>query len=139
MSRLTLYLTLWGAVGPLVGIMVGHFLSRSMQHKQWLMDRRHEEFQELITALDTSMLAEATHWDSSMELTPEERRDKARRTSDFFKIVRTRIYTARDIKSLDLEREWRIAVALFRKESDGEKFESGYAALIQKLVHAATA
>jgi hypothetical protein len=137
-SQVTLYLALWGAIGPLVGILVGHLLSRSSQRRQWVLDRRHEEFQELIKGFDASMLSEATHWDSSMELTPEERRDKARKTSDFFEIVRTRIFTVADIKQLDLEREWRIAVALFRQNSDGRIFERTYSTLMEKLVHVAT-
>jgi hypothetical protein len=29
MSRVTLYLALWGAIGPLVGIIAGHYLMRS--------------------------------------------------------------------------------------------------------------
>jgi hypothetical protein len=45
-----------GIGGTLGGIVVGHILSRSAQRKQWVLDRRHEEFQELIRAFDTSML-----------------------------------------------------------------------------------
>src|ERR1700692_1915682 len=55
------------------------------------------------------MLSEATSSDSSFELTPEERRNKARKTTDFFQVVRTRIFTVSDIKQLDVEREWRVA------------------------------
>jgi hypothetical protein len=139
LSQINIYLALWGSIGPLVGIWIGHLLTRSWQRRQWVMDRRHQEFQELVAALDASFLAEATRSDSSMELTPEERRDKARRTSDLFQVVRTRIFVAGDMKKLDLERDWRIAVGLYRKESDGPLFEEAYSELSAKLVELATA
>jgi hypothetical protein len=138
MQKLTIALGVWAAVGPMVGILVGHFLTRSWQQKQWLMDRRHEEFQELISALDASMTSEVGHADYSMELTPQERRDKARRTSDFFTVLRTRIFIVDDIKRLDLNRRWTKAFAQYRKENDTLLFHETYLELIQQLVDAAT-
>jgi hypothetical protein len=44
-------LIVWGAIGPLVGIFVGHVLIRSWQQKQWMLDRRKEEWRELLTTL----------------------------------------------------------------------------------------
>lgn len=137
-ETVTLIVAGMGIGGTLGGILVGHLLSRSAQRAQWVLDRRNEEFQELIRAFDASILSEVTSNDWSMELTPAERRDKARRTSDFFQVVRTRIFTVDDIKQLNLEREWRTAVALYQKNNDQKAFESAYLSLMQKLVQSAT-
>jgi hypothetical protein len=137
-QTVTLIVAGLGIAGTLGGIVVGHILSRSAQREQWVVDRRHEEFQELIKTLDASILSEVTSNDDSMELTPVERRDKARRTSDFFQVLRTRIFTVGDIKRLDIDREWRVAVALYYKNRDKKLLENTYLALMQKLVQAAT-
>jgi hypothetical protein len=138
-ETVTLIVAGLGICGTLGGIVVGHILSRSAQREHWVLDRRHEEFQEIIRAFDASMLSEATAKDYSMELTPEERRDKARRTTDFFQVIRTRIFTVADIKRLDLDRAWRVAVALYRNSNDGKTFESTYETLMRELVLVATA
>jgi hypothetical protein len=84
------------------------------------------------------MTSEVGHADYSMELTPQERRDKARRTSDFFTVLRTRIFIVDDIKRLDLNRRWTKAFAQYRKENDTLVFQETYLELIQQLVDAAT-
>ena len=33
------------------GVLLGHYLTRSWQREQWRLDRRREEYRELITAL----------------------------------------------------------------------------------------
>ena len=128
-----------GIVGTLFGSVVGHFLSRSSQREQWMRDRMHEEFQELLRALAASMHAEVEAMYQS-ELTPEERKGKTRKTADFFQIVQTRIFTFTDVKRLDLKREWLVAVNAHLTSSphDLETFEKTYQELTQKLVDAAT-
>jgi hypothetical protein len=54
--RVTLYLALWGAIGPLVGIIAGHFLTRSSQHIQRVRDNRKQEYRELLTALTAAYM-----------------------------------------------------------------------------------
>jgi len=127
-------------IGTLCGSVVGHFLSRSSQREQWMLDRRREEFQELLGALAASMYAEVDAACKS-ELNPEERKDKTRRTADFFQIVQTRIFTFTDVKRLDLKREWLAAVNAHRtsRPYDLGTFEKTYEELTQRLVDAAAA
>jgi hypothetical protein len=105
-----------------------------------MLDRRHQEFQELLGALAASMHAEVEAMYQS-ELTSEELKDKTRRTADFFQIVQTRIFTFTDVKRLDLKREWLAAVNahLTSRPHDLETFEKTYQTLTQRLVNAATA
>ena len=130
-----------GIIGTLCGIVIGHFLSRSSQMEEWMRDRRHEEFRELLGSLAASMRAEVEAAMYQSELTPEERKDKTRRTADFFRIAQTRIFTFTDVKRLDLKREWLAAVNAHRtsRPNDLETFEKTYDTLTQKLVDAATA
>ncbi len=47
---LTLALVFWGVIAPLVGILVGHYLSRSWQREQWFRDKRYEDYQAVLSA-----------------------------------------------------------------------------------------
>jgi len=48
----TIFLTLWAAVGPLVGILIGHYLVRSWQRRQWLADNQKEEYRKVLAGLN---------------------------------------------------------------------------------------
>lgn len=46
------FLTVWAAVGPLVGIIIGHYLVRSWERKRWLADNRKEEYRRFLAGLN---------------------------------------------------------------------------------------
>jgi hypothetical protein len=48
----TLVLTIWASVGPLVGILIGHYLGKSWQRRQWIADNQKEEYRRLLRALN---------------------------------------------------------------------------------------
>jgi hypothetical protein len=50
----TVLLTVWGLIGPLAGIGIGHYLTRSWQKKQWTLDNKKAEYRELISTLSQS-------------------------------------------------------------------------------------
>ncbi len=50
-QSVTLVVAAVGIGGTLGGIVVGHFLTRSWQRKQWLLDQRKQEFKEVASAI----------------------------------------------------------------------------------------
>jgi len=48
----TTFLIVWAAVGPLVGILMGHYLVRSWERKRWLADNRKEEYRRVLAGLN---------------------------------------------------------------------------------------
>ena len=48
----TVFLTIWAALGPLLGIVVGHYLTRSWQRRQWIADNQKEEYRKLLAGLN---------------------------------------------------------------------------------------
>jgi hypothetical protein len=129
----TLIVALMGICGTVGGVVVGHLLGRSWQHKQWLMDQRNDEFRELVTALDDSMRSVAFTDHQKFDLTNEERRDTARKTTDFFRLCRTRIFTAADVRMLRVENTWREAVERFHSGGDFHMFNRKYDLLMDDL------
>lgn len=49
---MTVFLTIWAAVGPLVGILVGHHLTASWQRKQWIADNQKDEYRRVLAGLN---------------------------------------------------------------------------------------
>ncbi|MGA9393661.1 MAG: hypothetical protein WBV69_24730 [Candidatus Sulfotelmatobacter sp.] len=48
----TVFLTIWAAAGPVVGILTGHYLTRSWQRRQWIADNRKDEYRKLLAGLN---------------------------------------------------------------------------------------
>jgi hypothetical protein len=53
----TIFLTLWASVGPLVGILIGHHLVKSWQRRQWLADNQKEEYRRVLAGLNRVNMA----------------------------------------------------------------------------------
>ena len=137
-SRLTIYLTLWGALGPLVGILVGHVLSRSWQRKQWLMDQRASEFRELVVALEDSLRAHLTKYLFTEAFNREEHGEILGRQISFFTVVRTRIFTRNDVEHLNADERWGEAIHDYKAAGDIEVVRKSNESLMRDLVKAAT-
>jgi hypothetical protein len=47
----TILLSIWAAIGPLVGVRYGQDLAKRNQRAQWVIDSKKEEFKELLRAM----------------------------------------------------------------------------------------
>ncbi len=41
----------WAVAGPLVGVLIGAYIANRNQRRQWLIDRKREEYKELLSAM----------------------------------------------------------------------------------------
>jgi hypothetical protein len=135
---ITLVIAGLGIAGTLGGIIVGHLLTRSWQRKQWLMDQRQSEFRELVLALEESLRAYLTKWLFTEAFTKEEHKEIFIRQSGFLKVVRTRIFTSKDMVRLNADERWGEAIHDYKKDGDTELFRNSYESLMRDLVKTAT-
>jgi hypothetical protein len=49
-------LRVWSGVGPLVGVLIGGWITYRIQSQQWLANNRKEEYRELLTVLTSAAL-----------------------------------------------------------------------------------
>lgn len=99
-----------GIGGALAGIVIGHFLTRSSQHKQWLRDNRKDEFRELISAITRAAVEQAYYHKSQSTLRPQpiEVLQEAQKVA--LRTIVDRIYIAPEINTINInERYLRIA------------------------------
>jgi hypothetical protein len=57
----TVFLTIWAPVGPLVGILVGHYLTRSWERRQWIADNQKEEYKKLLGGFNRLNMSISTY------------------------------------------------------------------------------
>lgn len=64
----TLTLTIWAALGPLVGILIGHYLVRSWQRRQWIADNQKEEYRKVLAGLNRlNLLLAQQHYGENVD------------------------------------------------------------------------
>ena len=137
MQKLTAVLAIWGAIGPMIGIIVGHFLTRSWQQKQWMLDQRNEEWRELLTALSTSLRASLKIY-PARALSPEEQREIVEAQAECFRVIRDRVFTAADVKALNLENRWSDAVRHHQEPLDAPRLGKAYDGIRLEILGLAT-
>jgi hypothetical protein len=131
-------LIVWGAIGPLVGILVGHVLTRSWQQKQWMLDRRKEEWRELLTTLTASFVTICKLTGPMRALDGNDMRELDEAQTVAQTTIRDRIFIAKEVKELKICETWMAAARAFEKDMIYMPFAEQYAVINAKIVDAAT-
>ncbi len=124
-NTLTIVLALWGAIGPLVALFVGAYLTRSGQRKQWLADERVKEWRELLTTLTTSLSTIVSC--SSLPKTPERLADDLHARVIAGVVINSRLFIGHEISKGEMVKQWREAVKKFDEDHDEEAFGASLA------------
>jgi hypothetical protein len=117
-----------------VGLLVGHFLLRSWQREQWLLDSRKAEFRELMSALSDTIV-------HLMMFTPALEAGRGEKEFDEFvaaqkvamRVLADRIYIARDLRELNTSDRFIEATQGARQSNIAERSEK-LSAVIGELV-----
>jgi hypothetical protein len=138
----TLFLTIWAPVGPLVGIGIGHYLSRSQQRRQWLADNEVKEWRELLTTLTTSFIA-TVQTDDKIPKVPGEEIESLKRKLQARNLVNevltNRIFIAGEVRDRGLFTRWKTALGRFDQDHDPETFGTAFGELSALILMGARA
>lgn len=124
-GRVRMLTSLIGLGGALIGIVLGHFLTKSSQHKQWIRDHRSAEYRELLTALTKSFL-DISLYDSRFDADAGDRTKSLAARNDALLIMSDRLYVAVDIARLEVGKRWIKAVQTFRDNHDSSEFSRAF-------------
>ena len=139
----TLVVSSVGIIGALGGIVAGHYLSRSWQHEQWILDNRKQESRELLTAL-ANVFPAFTRWardrnpimgrfkDHSQSKGIEDEYNVA--TVLFHATLNDRLFIAEDVKKLDLKRRWNEASSAYKDGFDETRLKTEVEAMSASIV-----
>lgn len=102
----------WSSIGPLVGVLIGAWLARSWQRKQWLLESKKAEYRELLSGL-----SESAHYigNNSPNLTVQgmltvrtgdQERGSAESLTRGFRTIEDRIFIADTVARQRIEERW---------------------------------
>lgn len=138
--HLTLFFAIWAAVGPMVGIGLGYLLTTRQQRKQWLIDKRREEYQELLSALTGSYMT-LMHISEQVEKKQKVQEEISllgeKAKIEAYRVLRDRIIIADEIMAAETLVEWDTAVTNYLKTLDTFKFADRFSQINVTLVHMA--
>ena len=144
-QTVTLIVAGLGIGGTLGGIVVGHFLTRSWQQKQYRQDNVNTESRELLTSLMTVFPA-YTKWVRGWaslfpsDLTDGERvRGYSKVTGEFNRVLNDRLFIAKDVKRLEIKKRWDAACVEYDKTTpvDETRMKEHVDAIIADIVEMA--
>lgn len=133
----TVALVLWGVIGPIVGILFGHLLSRSWQREQWFRDKRHDDYQAVLSAVSSAYMAivRLDKASTTSHYVPEMVQEVEVIKVDAFRVLRDRIFIAQELEFANVLVEWDAAVTNFEmRNSDERTFADRFSKLNAKLV-----
>jgi hypothetical protein len=133
MQKLTIALGIWAAIGPLLGIFVGHLLTRSWQREQARLDNIKAEYRELLTAL-------ADAYTTFIRLGPRDEEvanafDEARAAS--LRVMHDRIYIAERVEREKWLFCWIGMIENYKTDSDRLTLTNAFTDFQEKIRRAA--
>ena len=118
----------WAVVGPLVGVLIGGWISRATQRKHWVMDNKRAEYRKLLNTLSDSsskcLIAYGKHAEGrDLRLAHE----AIRSCTD---VIYNRLFIAANVQDLDVMTRWTNLVNALAKDRDLTTFQT----LLDKLM-----
>jgi hypothetical protein len=151
-ARIDACIGIVGRIAPLVGIFVGHYLSRSWQREQWFRDKRYEDYQAVLSALVAAYMAiiwadKVLYSDSRGAISRSPSgitfRELGKQEIDVIKddsirVLRDRIFIAEELNFGCILVEWDTIVTNYAKQTIDERVFAGCVSeLNEKLVRMA--
>ncbi|HWY22809.1 MAG TPA: hypothetical protein VNX26_16395 [Candidatus Acidoferrum sp.] len=134
----TVFLTIWAAVGPIAGVLIGHYLLREAQRRQWVSDNRLKEWRELIEALMSAftIILRVGAMNSKED---RDRRELHEHGMRAIETISNRVFIHDDIERIHLLDRWNDATHTFFVESNSKEFSTAFREIMKTIRETAKA
>jgi len=133
----TIVLGVWSALGPLVGILIGHRITKEWQKKQWILENKKQEYREVIQALSTAQAPIIQCVAPGLIVGEEERRARYIAENKSYEVLGNRLFVAKELDELDIYDQWVHLISKFEKTRDDREFARGVKAITEDIRHTA--
>jgi hypothetical protein len=127
----------WAAIGPLIGVLVGAYLTGRRQKRDWLADNKKEEYRELLSAMTKALSANIELHATGVALSGDDERRLTTSMSELMEVTRSRLFVAKQLKQLDVVNRWWSLASAFEKSRDHIVFARGTRELLDEIVETA--
>lgn len=119
----------WTAIGPLLGVLVGAYISSRNQKRQWGLDNKRAEYRELLTTL-TECGSELMSFPTG-ELADRRRIDEIARLS--VNVIYNRLFVADMVISTNLMKRWRDCISDLRTSKNINAFRTEFDSIMNDI------
>ncbi len=124
----------WIALGPLIGVWTGAYLSKRWQRDQWIADNKRAEYRKLITTLtDLASKVAIYYGPNARVLDPAAARKVAKISLSSANIIFNRLFIDREMKELDIQARWQNALVSLRTNNDPLTFTTAIEKLMEDI------
>ena len=125
-SGITVFLTIWSVVAPLVGVFTGAYLTKRWQREHWLMDNKRDEYREVIKALSVALVPILQSGKPEYIVSPEQR--DARNVTEYlsYEVLGNRIFIHEELEKINVYDRWVALVKSFDKDKNDNTFTNGF-------------
>jgi hypothetical protein len=127
----------WAALGPLVGVLVGAYLTGRRQRRDWLADNKKEEYRELVSGLTKGLSTYLQLYVAQTIRTGEDQKRLQESLASIMEITRSRLFIAKEVKRLDVVKRWHDLTGSFENDRDNIAFARGVGKLLDEILDAA--
>jgi hypothetical protein len=141
--HLTVALTCWAAIGPIIGLVIGNYFQTKGQHKQWRRDNVRQECRELLGQLSVNLFA-LIDWTRALRFENNSGKTNAatnaatenydRAVVDLHRNLGSRLLIANEIKDAKISERWKAGLEDYLLDYNDEKLDAMYGSLVDDIV-----
>jgi hypothetical protein len=132
-------LNIWAICGPLMGILLGSWLTTKNQRRHWILDNKRDEYRELLTTIADAGSNLLVHFGVNpivMSGDEEFRTGEiARKSVD---VMYNRLFIAKTVADLGIMKRWEDAIRVLQKTHDVRNFSKLMDGIMHDVRRAAT-
>jgi uncharacterized membrane-anchored protein YjiN (DUF445 family) len=130
---MSVWLSIWAAVGPLIGVMLGSYLTVRGQRRQWIADNKKQEYSELLTTLSRTVGEVITYHTPPVAHPPHDQLVYDESIKKAATVIIDRIFIAREVQRMELVKRWREALTDLENNDDLAEFANRFHGMLQDI------
>jgi hypothetical protein len=122
------FMIVWNAIGPLLGVLVGGYITWMSQSRKWLADGKKEEYREVLSAIMSVLPQDPKQEEIDKGLTREALRESLKAFDETAQrslvVIASQVLIHNEMKRLDAGKRWHHATMAFSKNPTKDNRDS---------------
>jgi len=130
--------SVWAAVGPLIGVLVGGWLTSRNQRRHWLADNKKQEYRELLTSIAGAGSKLLVFYGRDPIVASGEELFRVGETArESVDVIYNRLFIVDEIRKLNVLKRWEDGFSALRDDRDVNAFGKAMDSLMDDIRNAA--
>ncbi len=125
------FLNVWAAVGPLMGVALGGWLAMRNQRVLWILDNKRSEYRKLLSTITRDYTTFMNL--SGAGTTGPEQRKREQVHLEALNVIRDRLFIAKEVSEMDIARKWSEAIGAAYTRRDFSNLKNQYEEIAKSI------